>query len=77
MMFNEIPHVLKPLGIFYMNAPSNGEALTGRESMLRAIAPRAAALPGAQAAMVATGEEHSSLVREQTGAGRLRARAGT
>lgn len=40
-------------------------ALTGRESMLQATALRAAALPGAQAAIVVTSEEHSSLVQEQ------------
>lgn len=40
-------------------------ALTGRESMLQATALRAAALPGAQAAIVVTSEEHSALVQEQ------------
>lgn len=40
-------------------------ALTGRESMLQATALRAAALPGAQAAIVVTSEEHSTLVQEQ------------
>lgn len=39
--------------------------LTGRESMLQATALRAAALPGAQTAIVVTSEEHSALVREQ------------
>jgi len=46
-------------------------ALAGNESLLQATARRAAALPGAQPAVVITGEEHRFLVRDQLAQARL------